>query len=169
MQVKLDDVTNRWGVKVTAVEIREIEPPPAISEAMTRQMSAERTRRAQITESEGTRDAQVNVAEGERQAAILQAEGEKRAAILQAEGHREAQVLEATGYAEALGLLNEAASTAHGNTMGPAIPRDDEDARRQQQHQVGHPYGADQRRPRHRRPPRHLRRQPARRRLTPRA
>lgn len=118
MQVKLDEVTNRWGVKVTAVEIREIEPPPAISEAMTRQMSAERTRRAQITESEGTRDAQVNVAEGERQAAILQAEGEKRAAILQAEGHREAQVLEARGYADALALLNEAAANAHGNTMG---------------------------------------------------
>ena len=79
MQVKLDEVTNRWGVKVTAVEIREIEPPPAISEAMTRQMSAERTRRAQITESEGTRDAQINVAEGEKQAAILEAEGEREA------------------------------------------------------------------------------------------
>ena len=92
MQVKLDEVTNRWGVKVTAVEIREIEPPPAIAEAMTRQMSAERTRRAQITESEGTRDAQINVAEGERQAAILAAEGDKQAQILQAEGHREAQI-----------------------------------------------------------------------------
>ena len=79
MQVKLDQVTNRWGVKVTAVEIREIEPPPTIAEAMTRQMSAERTRRAQITESEGSRDAQINIAEGERRAAILEAEGEKQA------------------------------------------------------------------------------------------
>ena len=118
MQVKLDDVTNRWGVKVTAVEIREIEPPPAIAEAMTRQMSAERTRRAQITESEGSRDAQINVAEGERQAAILEAEGEKQAQILRAEGHREAQILEAQGYADALNSINTAAQVAHGNTMG---------------------------------------------------
>ncbi len=118
MQVKLDDVTNRWGVKVTAVEIREIEPPPTIAEAMTRQMSAERTRRAQITESEGSRDAQINVAEGERQAAILQAEGEKQSQILRAEGHREAQILEAQGYANALEAINAAAEGAHGNTMG---------------------------------------------------
>lgn len=118
MQVKLDEVTNRWGVKVTAVEIREIEPPPAIAEAMTRQMSAERTRRAQITESEGSRDAQINVAEGERQAAILEAEGEKQAQILRAEGHREAQILEAQGYADALNSINGAAQNAHGNTMG---------------------------------------------------
>ena len=118
MQVKLDEVTNRWGVKVTAVEIREVEPPPAIAEAMTRQMSAERTRRAQITESEGSRDAQINVAEGERQAAILAAEGDKQAQILQAEGHREAQILEAQGYADALNSINTAAQVAHGNTMG---------------------------------------------------
>lgn len=118
MQVKLDEVTNRWGVKVTAVEIREIEPPPAIAEAMTRQMSAERTRRAQITESEGTRDAQINTAEGERRAAILAAEGEKQAAILRAEGHKEAQLLDAEGYASALSKINEAAQDAHGNTMG---------------------------------------------------
>ncbi len=118
MQVKLDQVTNRWGVKVTAVEIREIEPPPAIQEAMTRQMSAERTRRAQITESEGTRDAQINVAEGEKRAAILEAEGQREAQILRADGHREAQVLEARGYAQALETINESASAAHGNTMG---------------------------------------------------
>lgn len=118
MQVKLDEVTNRWGVKVTAVEIREVEPPPAISEAMTRQMSAERTRRAQITESEGTRDAQINVADGERQAAILAAEGERQSQILRAEGSKEAQILEAQGYADALNLINDSAQVAHGNTMG---------------------------------------------------
>ena len=118
MQVKLDEVTNRWGVKVTAVEIREIEPPPAIQEAMTRQMSAERTRRAQITESEGTRDAQINVSEGQKRAAILEAEGEREAQVLRADGHREAQALEARGYAQALETINAAAATAHGNTMG---------------------------------------------------
>lgn len=118
MQVKLDEVTNRWGVKVTAVEIREIEPPPAIAEAMTRQMSAERTRRAQITESEGSRDAAINVAEGQRQAAILEAEGQKQSEILRAEGHREAQIQEAEGYATALDRINSAAEVAHSNTMG---------------------------------------------------
>lgn len=118
MQVKLDEVTNRWGVKVTAVEIREIEPPPAIAEAMTRQMSAERTRRAAITESEGTRDADINVAEGRKRAAILEAEGEREAQIARAEGLRQAQILEAQGYQEALTSINEAASQVHGNTMG---------------------------------------------------
>ena len=118
MRIKLDEVTNRWGVKVTAVEIREIEPPPAIQDAMTRQMSAERTRRAQITESEGTRDAQINVAQGLKQAAILEADGERQAQVLRADGHREAQVLEARGYAEALERINGAAATVHGNTMG---------------------------------------------------
>lgn len=118
MQIKLDQVTNRWGVKVTAVEIREIEPPPAIAEAMTRQMSAERTRRAQITESEGTRDAQINVAEGARQSAILEAEGQRQSQILRASGRKEAQLLDAEGYASALGAINEVAQDAHGNTMG---------------------------------------------------
>ena len=118
MQVKLDDVTNRWGVKVTAVEIREIEPPAAIQEAMTRQMSAERTRRAQITESEGDRDAQINVAEGDKQGQILRADGERQSAVLRAQGLRESQILEAEGFAQAIERINAAASAAHGNTMG---------------------------------------------------
>jgi len=86
LQVKLDDVTERWGVKVTNVEVREIIPPPAVQEAMTRQMSAERTRRAVVTEAEGTKSAAVTVAEGQKQAAILEAEGDRQAAILRAEG-----------------------------------------------------------------------------------
>ena len=118
MQTKLDEVTNRWGVKVTAVEIREIQPPPAIQEAMTRQMSAERTRRAQITESEGQRDAEINVAEGNKRAAILRAEGEKQAAILEAEGHRQAQILEAEGFANAPQQIYETARGVDANTMG---------------------------------------------------
>ncbi len=118
MQVKLDQVTNRWGVKVTAVEIREIEPPPAIQEAMTRQMSAERTRRAQITESEGIRDAAINVAEGDKQAVILRAEGDRQSEILRAEGERQAKILEAEGFAQALTTINEVAQEADPNTMG---------------------------------------------------
>jgi regulator of protease activity HflC (stomatin/prohibitin superfamily) len=86
LRSKLDDVTERWGVKVTNVEVREINPPPAVQEAMTRQMSAERTRRAVVTESEGQKQADITVAEGHKQSAILSAEGDRQAAILQAEG-----------------------------------------------------------------------------------
>jgi regulator of protease activity HflC (stomatin/prohibitin superfamily) len=79
-------VTARWGVKVTSVEIREIQPPRDVQEAMNRQLSAERTRRATVTEAEGKRQASITVAEGEKQAAILRAEGERQAAVLRAEG-----------------------------------------------------------------------------------
>ena len=86
LQSKLDEVTERWGVKVTSVEVREINPPPNVQEAMTRQMSAERSRRAVVTEAEGAKQAAITVAEGEKQAAILSAEGDRQAAILRAEG-----------------------------------------------------------------------------------
>lgn len=87
LRTRLDEVTERWGVKVTNVEIREIIPPRDVQDAMNRQLSAERNRRAVVTESTGTREAAVNVAEGERQAAILKAEGEKQAQLLRAEGY----------------------------------------------------------------------------------
>ena len=86
LRVKLDEVTERWGVKVTNVEVREINPPPPVQEAMTRQMSAERTRRAVVTEAEGQKQASITVAEGSKQSAILSAEGDRQAAILRAEG-----------------------------------------------------------------------------------
>src|SRR5512134_3430205 len=75
LRTKLDEVTERWGVKVTNVEIREIIPPPQVMDAMTRQMSAERTRRAVVTEAEGSKQAAITVAEGNKQSAILRAEG----------------------------------------------------------------------------------------------
>ena len=78
LQGKLDEVTNRWGIKVTAVEIREIIPPREIQDAMSRQMSAERQRRAAVTEAEGKREAVIIVAEGDKAARILQAEGQRR-------------------------------------------------------------------------------------------
>jgi regulator of protease activity HflC (stomatin/prohibitin superfamily) len=90
LRVKLDEQTERWGGKVTTVEIREIIPPRDVQEAMNRQLSAERTRRAVITESEGARQSAINVAEGQKQSAILQAEGDRQAAILRAEGFSEA-------------------------------------------------------------------------------
>jgi regulator of protease activity HflC (stomatin/prohibitin superfamily) len=86
LRVRLDEVTERWGVKVTTVEVREVNPPPGVLEAMTRQMSAERTRRAAVTEAEGQKQAAVTLAEGTKQAAILAAEGERQSAILRAEG-----------------------------------------------------------------------------------
>ena len=86
LRTKLDEVTERWGVKVTAVEIREILPPREVQEAMNRQLAAERNRRATVTEAEGKRQATITVAEGDKQSVILRAEGERQSRILMAEG-----------------------------------------------------------------------------------
>lgn len=117
LRTKLDEVTERWGVKVTNVEIREIIPPREIQESMNKQMSAERIRRAVVTESTGTREAAINVAEGEKQAAILKAEGQKQAAILSAQGEKEAQLLRAEGFAAALERIYAVAQTVDQKTM----------------------------------------------------
>ena len=90
LRTKLDEVTERWGVKVNSVEIREIIPPREVQEAMNRQMSAERNRRAVVTEAEGKREAAVTVATGEKQAAILASEGARQSSILRAEGAAQA-------------------------------------------------------------------------------
>lgn len=118
LRAKLDDVTERWGVKVTNVEIREITPPPAVQEAMTRQMSAERTRRAAVTEAEGDKAAAVLRAEGEKQSNILEAEGDRQSAILRAEGERQAAALRGQGYAQALTAVFESAQAVDAKTMG---------------------------------------------------
>ncbi|MBM4437772.1 MAG: SPFH/Band 7/PHB domain protein [Actinobacteria bacterium] len=104
LREKLDEVTARWGVKVTAVEIREIEPPRAIQEAMDKQMSAERERRAIVLSAQGQREATINIAEGDKQAAILRAEGERAAQMTRAEGF--AQALR-TIYGAAMGVDNK--------------------------------------------------------------
>jgi regulator of protease activity HflC (stomatin/prohibitin superfamily) len=117
MQTRMDEVTDRWGVKVNAVEIREILPPRDIQEAMSRQMSAERYRRATVIEAEGTREAAVVNAEGARQAAILNAEGQKQSAILHAEGARQAAILNAEGFAEALDRIFQVAQKLDDKTM----------------------------------------------------
>ena len=117
LRTRLDEVTERWGVKVTNVEIREINPPREIQDAMNRQMSAERNRRAVVTESTGQREAAVNVADGEKQAAILRAEGEKQSSILVAEGERQAQLLRAQGFSDALERIFEVAQTVDSKTM----------------------------------------------------
>ncbi|MFL5650896.1 MAG: SPFH domain-containing protein [Chloroflexota bacterium] len=106
LRVKLDEQTERWGGKVTTVEIREIIPPRDVQDAMNRQLSAERTRRAVITESEGSRQSAINVAEGTKQAEILRAEGDRQSAILRAEG-----------FALALERIFQAASQIDQKTM----------------------------------------------------
>ena len=117
LRARLDEVTERWGVKVTNVEIREIIPPRDVQDSMNRQLTAERTRRALVTESTGQREAAINVAEGEKQASILRAEGERQSSILKAEGDRQAAMLRAEGFSTALTTINAVASTADQRTM----------------------------------------------------
>lgn len=117
LRTRLDEVTERWGVKVTNVEIREIIPPREVQEAMNRQMTAERVRRAVVTESLGQREAAVNVADGAKQAAILEADGDKQSNILRAEGERQAQLLRAEGFSAALEKIYKVAETIDQKTM----------------------------------------------------
>lgn len=107
LRTKLDEVTGRWGGKVTSVEIREILPPTEVQAAMTKQMAAERHRRAVVTESDGTKVAAITIAEGEKQSSILRAEGE-----------RQSQILKAEGYAKALESIFSAAKNIDEKTMG---------------------------------------------------
>jgi len=117
LRTRLDEVTERWGVKVTNVEIREIVPPRDVQDAMNRQMTAERVRRALVTESMGDQQAAINRAEGTRQAAILSAQGERESNILRAEGEKQAQALRAEGFAVALEAIFNAAKTVDQKTM----------------------------------------------------
>jgi regulator of protease activity HflC (stomatin/prohibitin superfamily) len=117
LRTRLDEVTERWGVKVTNVEIREIIPPREVQDAMNRQMSAERIRRALVTESMGDQQAAINRAEGTKQAAILSAEGERQSNILRAEGERQAQLLRAEGFAQALDAIFNSAKAVDQKTM----------------------------------------------------
>ncbi len=117
LRTRLDEVTERWGVKVTNVEIREIIPPKDVQDAMNRQLTAERTRRAVVTESTGTREAAINVADGEKQAAVLRAEGEKQSNILRAQGDKSAQLLRAEGYSAALDKIFTIAKGIDQNTL----------------------------------------------------
>lgn len=114
---KLDDVTDRWGIRVMAVEIREVVPPRAVEEAMTRQMAAERNRRATVMEADGQREAAVMIATGKKQATILEAEGSREATILNAEGTKKGAILEAEGFALALQNISEVAKDVDSKTL----------------------------------------------------
>ena len=117
LQIRLDEVTGRWGVKVSQVEINEIDPPPGVKSAMEREKSAAAIKTAEITESEGQRQAAINRAEGEKQAAILESEGHRQSEILEAEGDRQAAILRAEGFSTALDRIYQIASTVDSKTM----------------------------------------------------
>lgn len=117
LRERLDAETERWGIKVENVEIREIEPPRDIQDAMHRQMSAERVRRAVVTEAQGTRQSAITVAEGDKQASILKAEGARQAEILIAEGDQQAAVLRAEGFSAALDKIYSVAQKIDANTL----------------------------------------------------
>lgn len=108
MQESLDIATDPWGIKVTRVELKNIEPPAAIQEAMEKQMKAERERREAILRAEGEKKSTILVAEGNKESAILDAEAEKQAAILRAEAKKEATVKEAEGQAQAILKIQQA-------------------------------------------------------------
>ncbi len=113
LRMALDDATDRWGVRVSRVELKNINPPLEIEEAMAKQMKAERVRRAVVTEAEGMRSAQVMRAEGERDASIAEAEGRRQATILNADGEAEAIRRVNAAKADALRLVFSALHDAN--------------------------------------------------------
>ncbi len=117
LQVRLDEVTGRWGIKVNQVEINEIDPPTGVKAAMEREKSAAAIKTAEITESEGSRQAEINRAEGEKQAAILKAEGQRQGEILEAEGDQQAAILRADGFSNALDKIYSVAQNVDSNTL----------------------------------------------------
>ena len=117
IRTRLDTETERWGIKVTNVEIREVDPPADVQDAMNQQMNSERERRAAVLQADGIKEAAITVAEGEKQAAILKAEGNRESEILNAEGDQQATVLRAEGYAEALKAIHGVAQGVDANTM----------------------------------------------------
>src|ERR1700752_3361811 len=114
LRLILDEATDKWGVKVTRVDVKNINPPEDVRVTMEKQMTAERNRRALVLQAEGERQANVTRAEGEKQAAVTRSEGEKQSAILQAEGLAQARLRQAEAEAQA---INQVASAmeAHGN------------------------------------------------------
>src|SRR2546421_785914 len=114
LRLILDEATDKWGVKVTRVDVKNIDPPEDVRVTMEKQMTAERNRRALVLQAEGERQAAVTRAEGEKQAAITRAEGEKESAILQADGAAQARLRQAAAESEAIGRIAQAME-GHGN------------------------------------------------------
>jgi regulator of protease activity HflC (stomatin/prohibitin superfamily) len=113
MRGVLDEVTEKWGVRVNRVELKDIIPPRDVQQAMEKQMQAERERRAAVLRADGEKQAAILSAEGEKQAAILSAEGQRQAAILRAEGDAQALVTVQQAQAKAIQVVFEALNTSH--------------------------------------------------------
>jgi regulator of protease activity HflC (stomatin/prohibitin superfamily) len=118
LQTQMEQVTDKWGVRINRIEIVDIVPPQPILQAMAQQKQADQAKRAAILQSEGQQQSAINVAEGQKQAAIKQAEGQKAAQILAAEGQRQAAILEAQGRAQAVA---EVYSAIKGNQPTPEL------------------------------------------------
>jgi regulator of protease activity HflC (stomatin/prohibitin superfamily) len=114
LRIILDEATDKWGLKVTRVDVKNITPPEDVRVTMEKQMTAERTRRALVLQAEGERQAAITRAEGEKQAAVTRAEGEKQSNILQAEGLAQARLRQAEAESEAIALVSQAMLN-HGN------------------------------------------------------
>lgn len=112
VQEQMEVVTDKWGIRISRIEIVEITPPPQILQALALQKQADQEKRARILQSEGQQQSAINVAEGDAQAAIKSAEGERQAAILRARGNREAAILEAEGRAQAIETVYSAITAA---------------------------------------------------------
>ena len=108
LRILLDEATDKWGCKVNRVEIKDIDPPKDIRDAMEKQMNAERNKRASILEAEGQKQSAITIAEGQKESSILQADAAKEANIRRAEGVKQARILEAAGEAEAIRSIAEA-------------------------------------------------------------
>ena len=115
LRVMLDDATHKWGVKVTRVELKNINPPEDVRVTMEKQMTAERNRRAVVLQADGEKQAAITRAEGEKQAAITRAEGEKQSAILQAEGQAQARLTAAAAEAESIRHIAVGITGGQGN------------------------------------------------------
>ena len=112
VQQQMEVVTDKWGIRISRIEIVEIAPPPQILQALALQKQADQEKRAKILQSEGLQQSAINVAEGDAQAAVKAAEGQRQSAILQAEGYRQAQILEAEGRAQAIETVYSAIKKA---------------------------------------------------------
>jgi regulator of protease activity HflC (stomatin/prohibitin superfamily) len=113
VQLQMEAVTDKWGIRIARIEIVEITPPPKILEALALQKQADQEKRAKILQSEGNQQSAINIADGAAKAAIRAAEGERAAAILRAEGNRQAYILEAEGKAQAIASVYGAIDSAN--------------------------------------------------------
>ncbi len=123
MRAILDEVTDPWGIKITRVELKNIQPPADIQNSMEKQMKAERDRRQAILQAEGSKRSAVLVAEGEKESAILRADAEKQAAILRAEAEQQAAILKADGEAKAILAVQQALAESL-KMLNEACPND---------------------------------------------